>query len=71
LARGGGLLATSTDSPDSSVNVRPIPDHPIPAPSMSALQLPSCSRLASPDCALVFAFVPWIGRVATTMMRWM
>ena len=51
LAPDGRLLATSEDSSDSSVNVRQIPDRPIPAPSRSALHLPSCSRLASRDCA--------------------
>jgi hypothetical protein len=41
LAPGGRLLATSENSPNPSVNVRPIPDRAIPALSRSALQLPS------------------------------
>src|SRR5262249_52348422 len=61
LTPGGRLLATSEDSPDSSVNTRPIPDRPDPAPSRSALRLPSCSRPDPSDCALDLAFVPWIG----------
>src|SRR5262249_60411030 len=58
---GSRLLATSEDCPNCCVNVRRIPARPIPAPSISALQLRSCSPPASHDCALDFAVVQWIG----------